>query len=86
MIPSGKQSILGWITAHMVWVVCKVYGKPPVQAKGAWVKRPVSNWVKATTLLAKHDKSEWHKAAIEKRSMSMLTQKHGSVVEHFVSQ
>ena len=35
----------------MVCTVCKVYGKVPVQAKGAWVKRPVSNWVKATTLL-----------------------------------
>ncbi|XP_068715285.1 uncharacterized protein [Montipora foliosa] len=44
----------------MVCTVCKVYGKVPVQAKGAWVKRPVSNWVKATTLLANHQKSEWH--------------------------
>ena len=28
--------------------VCKKYGKPPVQARGAWVQRPVNNWVKAT--------------------------------------
>ena len=50
----------------MVCIVCKAYGKVPVQARGAWVTRPVSNWVKATALLKKHDKSEWHVAAVEK--------------------
>ena len=55
----------------MVCTVCKVYE----QAKGAWITRPVSNWVKATTLLANHDKSDWHKAAMEKRSLSLLTHK-----------
>ena len=69
----------------MVCTVCKLYGKVPVQAKGAWVTRPVNNWVKATTLLAKHDKSDWHKAAMEKQSLSLLTQKHGSVVEQIMS-
>ena len=43
--------------------VCKKYGKPPVQARGAWVERPVTNWVKATELLNKHERSEWHKVA-----------------------
>ena len=42
----------------MVCTVCTVYGNPPSQAEGALVTRPVSNWVKATTMLAKHDKSE----------------------------
>lgn len=69
----------------MVCTVCKLYGKVPVHAKGAWVTRPVNNWVKATTLLAKHDKSDWHKAAMEKQSLSLLTQKHGSVVEQIMS-
>lgn len=68
----------------MVCTVCTVYGNPPIQAKGAWVTRPVSNWVKATTMLAKH-KSDWHKAAIEKRSLSLLSQKRGSVVEQILS-
>ena len=70
----------------MVCTVCKVYGKPPVQAKGAWVTRPVSNWVKATSLLAKHDKSEWHKAAIEKRSMSVNSEAWQRVGANFISQ
>ncbi len=39
---------------------CQKYGKPPVQARGAWVTRPISNWVKATELLSKHENSEWH--------------------------
>ena len=37
----------------MVCTVCKVYGKVPVQAKGAWVTRSVNNWAKATTLQIK---------------------------------
>ena len=57
----------------------------PVQAKGAWVTRPVCNWVKATSLLAKHCKSDWHKAALEKQKLSLLTRKHGSVVEQIIS-
>lgn len=69
----------------MFCTVCKVYGKVPIQAKGAWVTRPLSNWVKVTSLLAKHDESDWHKAAMEKQSLSTLTQKHGDVVEQIIS-
>lgn len=61
--------------------VCKAHGTVPVQSRGAWVTRPVSNWVKATSLLLKHDKSEWHIAAKEKRALSLSTSEHGSVVE-----
>ena len=53
--------------------------------KGAWVIRPVSKWVKATNLLAKHNKSDWHKAAVEKQKLSLLTEKHGSIVEQIIS-
>ena len=56
-----------------------------VQAKGAWVTRPVCNWVKATSLLAKLEKSEWHLAAVEKKALSQLIEKHGGVVEQIVS-
>ena len=69
----------------MVCTVCKVYGKVPVQANGAWVTRPVNNWAKATTLLANHEKSEWHLAAIEKRALSQSAEKHGDVIELIVS-
>ncbi len=65
----------------MVCSICTSFGKGPVQAKGAWVTRPVCNWVKATSLLAKHDKSEWHKAALEKQKLSLLTEKHGNVAQ-----
>ena len=27
---------------------CQKYCKPPAQARGAWVTRPISNWVKTT--------------------------------------
>lgn len=40
--------------------VCKQYGKPPASARGAWVTKPVNNWVKATELLRQHEKSDWH--------------------------
>lgn len=63
----------------MYW--CKVYGKVPVQAKGAWVTRPVNNWAKATTLLANHEKSEWHLAAVERRAFSQSAEKRGDVIE-----
>ena len=70
----------------MVCVVCTSCGKVPVQAKGAWVTRPVSNWVKATALLSKHNKSEWHKAAVEKQKPSLLHEKHsGGIVEQIIS-
>ncbi len=68
----------------MVCTVCKVYGKAPVQARGAWVTRPVDNWVKATALLTKHEKSDWHLAAVEKRALSQSAEEHGDVVEQIV--
>ncbi len=55
------------------------------KAKGAWVTRPVCNWVKAISLSAKHDKSEWHKAALEKQKLSLLTEKHGNVAQQITS-
>jgi len=36
----------------VVCTVCKVYEKVPVQTRGAWVTRPVNNWVKATHSVA----------------------------------
>ena len=69
----------------MVCTVCKVYGKVPVQARGAWVSRPVDNWVKATALLKKHEKSEWHLAAVEKKALSLSAQSHGDVVDIIVT-
>ena len=41
--------------------------------------------MKATALIAKHDKSDWHKAAMEKQSLSLLSQKRGNVVEQSMS-
>ena len=46
--------------------VCNAFGNPPVQAQGAWVTRPINNWVKATALLSRHEKSEWHLAGVKK--------------------
>ena len=60
--------------------ICMKYGKPPPQSHGAWVTRPVKNWVKATTLLSNHEKSEWHLAAIEVQAMSESAKQHGDVV------
>ncbi len=37
----------------MLCSICKEHGKVQVQARGAWVTRPVSNWVKATSLFKK---------------------------------
>ena len=51
--------------------VCIEHGKPPPQARGALFTRPVKNWVKATKLLAKHEKGEWHLAAIEAQALSV---------------
>ena len=82
-----KQSWMNYDSTlkGMVCTVCKVYGKVPVQAGGAWVTRPVKNWVKATTLLAKHKQSEWHLAAIEKRVLSQSAEEHGDVMELIVT-
>ena len=69
----------------MVCSVCTSFGKVPVEAKGAWVTRPVSNCVKATTLLAKYNKSDWHRAAVKKQKHSLLTEKCGGIVEQIIS-
>ena len=42
----------------LVCTICKVHGKPPVQAKGTWVTRPIKNWVKAKSLLIQHEKCD----------------------------
>ena len=47
--------------------------------------RPINNWVKATTLLSKHERSEWYLAAIEKRALSLTSVEHGNIVEQIVS-
>jgi len=44
----------------MVCTVCKAYGKVPVQTRGAWVTRPVNNWVKATDSIAGWVKTHWN--------------------------
>ena len=68
----------------MVCSVCTSFGKVPVQAEGAWVMQPVSNWMKATTLVAKH-KSDWHKAAVENQKLSLLHEKCGGIFEQIIS-
>ena len=35
----------------MFCAICKKYGKPPPSARGAWVSKPISNWVKETELM-----------------------------------
>ncbi len=43
------------LEGDMLCAVCQKYGKPPVQARGAWVTRPINNWSKAGTWhLLKH--------------------------------
>ena len=61
----------------MVCSVCTSFGRVPAQAKGAWVT--------ATSLLAKHSISDWHKAALEKQKLPLLTEKQGSVVKLIIS-
>ncbi len=39
----------------------------------------------ATALLTKHEKSDWHLAAVEKRAMSQSTKEYGDVVELIVA-
>lgn len=54
----------------MICTTCKAFGNPPVQARGAWVSRPINKWVEATSLLKKHELSEWHLASVEKKALS----------------
>lgn len=68
-----------------MYTFCTEYGKLPVQARGAWVTRPIDNWVKAATLLKKHQQSEWHLSAVEKYALFQLSQEHGDVVDLIIS-
>ena len=61
--------------------VCKKHGKIPVQARGAWVQRPISNWVKATELLSKHANSDWHKTAVEKSVLADAAEQQGDIMQ-----
>ena len=48
---------------------------------GAWVTRPVCNWVKATELLTKHEKSDWHRASVEASALAEMTKRQGDIIE-----
>ena len=69
----------------MICTVCKLYGVVPVQARGAWVTRPVNNWVKAPSQLRMHERSEWHMAAVKKQAMSLSTECSGNVVQQILA-
>ena len=55
-----------------------------MQARGAWITRAGDNWVKATKLLKKHQKSEWYLAAMERKALNQSAE-HGDVVDVMVS-
>ena len=65
----------------MICTCCKKFGRPPVVSRGAWVSRPINNWVKATKLLDKHSKSEWHLASVEAQVLADSAKQSGNVVE-----
>ena len=65
----------------MLCSLCKQFGKPPSQAHGAWVTRPIYNWVKATELLTKHEKSDWHRASVEASALAEMTKRRGDIIE-----
>ena len=69
----------------MFCLVCMKYSKPPPQACGAWVTRPVKNWAKATELLAKHEKGEWHSASVEAQALSELAEQHGDIMDQMLA-
>ena len=56
-----------------------------VQARGAWVTRSVSNWVKAMPLQKIMPKLDWHIAAMERKVLSLSISEHGNVVEQIVA-
>ncbi len=61
--------------------VCKTHGRPPVQARGAWVERLINNWIDVTELMKKHANSEWHKATVEKEVFAKSAEMHGDIIE-----
>ena len=64
----------------MFCAICKKYCKPPPSARGAWVSKPISNWVKATELLRQHEKSKWHLAAVEVQALASCAQTSGNII------
>ena len=72
-------------TKGMICTVCPKHGKVPAQTKGAWVTKPIDNWIKAATLLKNHQQSEWHIAAIEKNALLESSQKSSDVMDLIVS-
>ena len=69
----------------MLCFVCTKYGKPLIQACGAWVTRAINNWPKATDLLQKHESCEWHLAALEEQGMALLGQRTGNVLDGIIA-
>ena len=67
----------------MLCSLCKRFGKPPTQAHGAWVTWPI--WVKATELLAKHEKSDWHRASVQASALAEMAKKQGDIIEQMRS-
>ena len=52
---------------------------------GVSVSHPINNWVKATELLAKHDKAEWQLASVEAQALTEKAKKSGDVVERMLA-
>ncbi len=50
------------------------------QHRGAWVTKPISNWVKATELLKQHEMSEWHLTSVEVQAMASLARTSGGTI------
>ena len=69
----------------MLCSLCKKFGRPPTQANGAWVTRPIYNWVKATELLAKHERSDWHRASVEASALAEMAKNRGDIIEQMRS-
>jgi len=69
----------------MLCSICTKFGKPPPQSHGAWVTRAIQNWGKATELLSKHERSEWHRASVEAQVLSETAKKHDDVMDKLVA-
>ena len=55
------------------------------QARGTCVTRQVKNWAKATELLAKHERGEWHLASLEAQVLSELAEQRGDVMDQILA-
>lgn len=69
----------------MLCTFCKKYGKPLVVARGAWMTRPISHWVKATELLNKYEKADWDLVSVEAQALAESAKKSGDVVERMLA-